>query len=107
MSPIRKTFIADLSQHTGCSVTLRGWVYRLRVLARTTFIILKDCSGEAQCVAATEALRDRALKLDDAVEIEGVVRMDGRASMGIEIDITRLDVLNPVAGTLPFNSASN
>ena len=31
---------------------------------------------------------------------------DKRAKAGVEIDITRVHVLNPVAGTLPFNSSS-
>jgi nondiscriminating aspartyl-tRNA synthetase len=106
MSHCTRAFIAHLPAEAGNTVIIRGWVSRLRVLARTTFIIVKDCTGEAQCVSATDALRDVALKLDDAVQIEGAVRMDKRAKMGVEIDITRVHVLNPVAGTLPFNSSS-
>ncbi|HLQ78307.1 MAG TPA: OB-fold nucleic acid binding domain-containing protein, partial [Terriglobia bacterium] len=79
MSAIRKSFVADLHLQVGTSVTLRGWVYHLRVLSKTTFVILKDCSGEAQCVAATEVLREMHLKLDDAIEIRGTVRRDARA----------------------------
>lgn len=106
MSHCTRAFIAHLPTEAGNTVVIRGWVSRLRVLARTTFIIVKDCTGEAQCVAGTDALDDIALKLDDAVEIEGVVRMDRRAKMGVEIDITRVHLLNSVAGTLPFNSSS-
>ena len=107
MSAIRKSFIADLQHHIGTSVTLRGWVYHLRVLSKTTFVILKDCSGEAQCVATTDALRDLHLKLDDAIEIRGTVRRDARAKLGSEIDIESIDVLNRSANVLPFNSSSN
>jgi len=107
MSAIRKTFIADLQLHTGRSVTLRGWIYRLRVLAKTTFVILKDCSGEAQCVAATESLRNLHLKLDDAVEIRGKVRCDARAKFGAEVDVESMETLNRSANVLPFNSSSN
>ena len=106
MSHCARAFIAQLPTEAGNTVMIRGWVSRLRVLARTTFIIVKDCTGEAQCVSGTDALHDTALKLDDAVEIEGVVRTDKRAKMGVEIDITRVHLLNPVAGTLPFNSSS-
>jgi nondiscriminating aspartyl-tRNA synthetase len=107
MSHRTRALVSRLSAETGNTVIIRGWVSRLRVLARTTFLIVKDCTGEAQCVSATEALRAVALKLDDAVEIEGVVRADGRAKAGVEIDITRVRLLNSVAGTLPFNSASD
>ena len=107
MSHRTRVFTAHLPAQTGNTVIVRGWVSRLRVLARTTFIVIKDCTGEAQCVSATDTLRDAALKLDDAVEIEGVVRPDARARTGVEIDITRVHVLNPVAGVLPFNSSSD
>jgi nondiscriminating aspartyl-tRNA synthetase len=106
MSLRTRAFIVHLPAEAGNTVIIRGWVSRLRVLARTTFIIVKDCTGETQCVSATDALRGAALKLDDAVEIEGVVRRDTRAKTGVEIDVTRVHVINPVAGTLPFNSSS-
>ncbi len=47
-----RTFIDSLLEHAGEPVLLRGWVHRLRVLGKTTFLILRDCSGLAQCVAA-------------------------------------------------------
>ena len=83
---------------------LRGWVYRLRVLGKTAFVILRDCSGEAQCVAATEALKDYRLKVADAVEIVGTVRADPRSKTGFEIDITAVRVLNRAGQSLPFQS---
>jgi len=88
-------------------VMLRGWIYRLRILAKTTFIILRDCTGEAQCVAGSESVRDLHLKLDDAIEIHGAVRADDRAKSGVEIEITRVNMLNRAANVLPFNSSSD
>jgi nondiscriminating aspartyl-tRNA synthetase len=107
MSYSTRVLITHLLAETGNTVIIRGWVSRFRVLARTTFIIVRDCTGEAQCIAATAALHDVALKLDDAVEIEGVVRTDTRAKTGVEIDIIRVHVLNPAAVMLPFNSSSD
>jgi aspartyl-tRNA synthetase len=37
-----------LKPEIGNAVVIRGWVFRLRVLAQTTFIIVKDCTGEAR-----------------------------------------------------------
>jgi len=106
MSVATKTFIADVGNTTP-SVILRGWISRLRVLAKTTFVILKDCSGEIQCVAATAAVSHHKLKLDDAIEIRGHVRADQRAKIGIEIDIESVSILNPASNILPFNSSSD
>src|SRR5262249_53720758 len=102
-----RILIHSLRQFLEQDVLLRGWVYRLRVLAKTTFIILRDCSGEAQCVVASAALKDLHLKLDDAVEIHGRVRADSRAQAGYEIDVIRVGVLNRAVQSLPFNAASN
>src|SRR5262249_41209212 len=87
MTAVSRTFVSELHSCLGAEVILRGWVYRLRVLAKTTFVILKDCSGEAQCVATTESLHGLHLKLDDAIEVRGCVRQDERAKQGAEIDV--------------------
>lgn len=102
-----RTFIQSLSQSINSEVLIRGWVYRLRVLAKTTFIILRDCSGEVQCVAASDLVKDHHLKLDDVIEIRGSVRADNRAMCGYEVDISEVTVLNRASNTLPFNAASN
>jgi nondiscriminating aspartyl-tRNA synthetase len=103
----QRAFIQSLNQFIGEEVLLRGWVSRLRVLAKTTFVILRDCSGEAQCVAASDLLRDLRLKLDDTVELYGRVRADERAKAGYEIEILRAQALSRAANNLPFNSSSN
>lgn len=102
-----RRFVQSLDQFIGQTVLLRGWVYRLRVLAKTTFVILRDCSGEVQCVAASELFKDLHLKLDDTVEISGRVRADSRAKSGYEVDVSEVRVLNRAASNLPFNSSSN
>jgi nondiscriminating aspartyl-tRNA synthetase len=104
---IRRTFAADLLPLAGSPVMVRGWIYRLRTLARTTFIIIRDCSGEVQCVASTATLHDTRLKVDDAVEVRGVVRADTRARGGIEIDVECIAVLNSAAALLPFTASSD
>ncbi len=103
----QRTFVQSLDQFIGQEVLLRGWVCRLRVLAKTTFVILRDCSGEAQCVADSELLKDLHLKLDDTVELYGRVRADERSKYGYEVDIVRAGVLNRASNNLPFNSSSN
>ena len=64
-----RTFVEDISASGPGEVLLRGWVYRLRILGKTSFIVLRDCSGTAQCVAATETLQNHRLKVEDVVEI--------------------------------------
>jgi nondiscriminating aspartyl-tRNA synthetase len=65
----RRVFVQSLPEFVQREVLLRGWVYRLRVLGKTTFLILKDCSGEVRCVAASGAIGELRLKAEDVVEI--------------------------------------
>lgn len=104
---IKRTFIHDINPSEVQEVVIRGWVYRLRGLSKTTFIILRDCSGEVQCVAATDAVRDLHLKLDDTIEVYGKVRLESRSRYGYEIDVIHARVLNRSAINLPFNSSSD
>jgi nondiscriminating aspartyl-tRNA synthetase len=75
-------------------------------LGKTSFVILRDCSGEVQCVAATESLKDYRLKVEDAIEISGTVRADPRSKAGFEVDIMTVRVLNRAGQSLPFQSAA-
>ena len=98
----QRIFANDLGHYIDKEVLLRGWVYRLRVLAKTTFLMLHDCSGEAQCVTASEELKALQLKLEDTVEIHGRVRAEVRSKWGYEVDILHAKVLNRAATHLPF-----
>ncbi|MBV9742505.1 MAG: aspartate--tRNA(Asn) ligase [Acidobacteriia bacterium] len=103
----QRTYIGEVPCLLAEEVLLKGWVYRLRVLGKTAFLILRDCTGEAQCVMATDALKHHKLKIEDVVEIRGTVRADPRAKAGCEVDISEVDVLNRAAQKLPFQSADN
>src|SRR5262245_2840536 len=102
----QRTLIYSLGELIGQEVLLRGWVYRLRVLARNTFVVIRDCSGEAQCVADPDSLKDHHLKLDDCVEVFGRIRADHRSKSGYEIDILNVKVLSRSSSGLTFNSSS-
>jgi nondiscriminating aspartyl-tRNA synthetase len=40
-----RVFIQSLTEFVQKEVVLRGWVCRMRVLGKTTFVVLKDCSN--------------------------------------------------------------
>src|SRR6266478_7961198 len=86
----QRVFIESLPTFVLQEVALRGWVCRMRVLGKTTFVVLKDCSGEVQCVAAPESIKKHHLKLEDVVEIVGRVRREDRAKDGFDLDILQV-----------------
>jgi len=102
---VQRVFIENISELVPGEVRLRGWIYRLRVLSETAFLILRDCTGEAQCVMATDALKDHRLKVEDVIEVTGQARREPRAKAGFEVEISAIRVLNRAGHSLPFHSA--
>ncbi len=93
--------IAELAQHVGEEVTLRGWVYNRTDKGRLQFIQLRDGSGIAQCVAFKKEMEldqfEIAGKLtqESSIRVTGEVRADERAPGipgGYEIGIKSLEL---------------
>src|SRR5262249_20150941 len=103
----QRMVIESVPSFVSQEVVRRGWVTHLRVLGKTIFVVLQDCSGEVQCVAAPEAIKEHHLKLEDTVEIVGRVRAEPRAKLGYELDIAQVRVLNRSGQQLPFTCSSN
>ncbi len=86
--------IADLADHVGEEVTLKGWVYNWRKKGKLRFIILRDGFGYLQCVVfrpeVDESVWEAAVALtqESSVEITGIVAADERAPGGYELKVT-------------------
>ena len=99
------------ADHAGQTVTLSGWVQRTRDLGGMTFVDVRDRYGltqlafnmdsnEALCLSARKLGREFVIKATGLVKI----RESKNAHMptgDIEIEVTRLDVLN-ASKTPPF-----
>jgi nondiscriminating aspartyl-tRNA synthetase len=107
MHNLPRSFISTLQDHVGHEVKIRGWIHRIRELAKTTFVLVKDCTGIVQCVGSTDTIRTSRLREEDAIEIHGSIRQETRAQGGFELDILGVNVLNPAKEMLPFHSASD
>ena len=95
-------------------VQLSGWVDRSRDHGGVIFIDLRDRSGTVQITVDPDLGPEafavaEALRSETVLQVEGTVRarpaesINDRLSTGqIEVLATRLVVLNPVRGTLPF-----
>lgn len=88
-------------------VLIRGWLHRLRELAKVSFLIVKDCSGLVQCVADPHLVKQIVPRLDEPVEIIGRVIKEERAIGGVEIEVLEIHRLNEISGNLPFYGHSD
>jgi asparaginyl-tRNA synthetase len=83
--------ISDLPSLVGERVAVRGWIRRLRSSGKISFLVLRDGTGDVQCVFVKNEVDEDAWKTLDSlsheasVSIRGVVRADERAPSGVEL----------------------
>ncbi len=88
--------IARIAENLGKTVCLRGWVRNRRFGKGIAFFILRDGTGEVQCVASSEEIPEGELKsyegigLESSVQIIGEVRNDERSPGGYEIKVQEI-----------------
>jgi len=96
-----QTYINQLRDHIGESVTLKGWLYNKRSSGKLVFLQLRDGTGIVQCVVFKpndEALFDLADSLgqESSIIVTGTVKEDTRSAIGVELDVTGLEVVQNV-----------
>lgn len=88
--------IRDLTRHGGETVRLRGWVYGKRGSGKLIFLLIRDGTGQAQCVVeaahADAFAAAEAATLESSIVVEGEVRLDPRAPGGAELAVRRADI---------------
>jgi asparaginyl-tRNA synthetase len=102
------TTIAEIGQHDGQSVTLRGWLYNLRESGKLLFPQFRDGSGVIQGVVPKNAVTPevfeaiKTLTQESSVIVEGKVRADKRAPGGYELDVVNVEVVQRVPESDPY-----
>jgi asparaginyl-tRNA synthetase len=73
-------------------VTVRGWVYRKRVLKEKIFIVLRDATGILQLVLPREKFKiAEDLNLESSLVVTGVLVKEPRAPGGVELHVENID----------------
>ena len=97
--PIVKS--AEAKNYIGQKVRLQGWVHRVRLLGKISFVLLRDRLGVIQTVVPPEQdISD--LTHESVVEIEGTVSEDKRVALGVELHVDKVKVLTPAPSDLPI-----
>lgn len=98
---MKRVYIADLSQHVGQTVELRGWVYNKRSSGKIKFLLLRDGTGLCQCVyfkgECDEAafLEFEKLTQETCVYLTGTVKEEKRSPGGFELSAKTLTIHSP------------
>jgi len=94
MSDKQRVSIADLRDHVGETVELRGWLYNQRSSGRISFLLVRDGSGIAQCVLVEKEVgpdtwsAHQRLTQESSLIVRGKVREDARAPGGYELALS-------------------
>lgn len=78
------------------SVSVRGWIYRIRKMKDKIFIVLRDSSDIVQLVIKDPKLVKIADKLlaESSIGITGRIYKEKRAPTGYEIEVKDLDIIH-------------
>ncbi|HSY80194.1 MAG TPA: amino acid--tRNA ligase-related protein, partial [Gemmatimonadaceae bacterium] len=93
--------IAELRDHVGTTVTVRGWTTHTRSSGKIAFIVARDGTGVLQAVLVRNDVppdvweRFAALTQETSVTLTGTVRAEPRAPGGFELGLTNLEIIGP------------
>jgi asparaginyl-tRNA synthetase len=95
---MNQIYVNELKSHIGQEVVLKGWLYNSRSSGKLVFLQLRDGTGIVQCVVFkgnSEEIFEKAAALgqESSVIVTGMVKEDARSSIGVEIDVTGLEVV--------------
>ncbi len=98
---MNQTYINELKDHIGNEVTLKGWLYNTRSSGKLVFLQLRDGTGIVQCVVFTGNNEEvfekaKALGQESSIIVTGSVKTDERSSLGVELDVKDVEVLQNV-----------
>lgn len=95
----KHVYIQDIAGHVGKDVTLKGWLYNSRSSGKLHFLQLRDGTGTIQCVVFEKDVPPEvfqhagSLTQESSIIVTGAVRQDKRSSIGFEIGVKDLKIL--------------
>jgi asparaginyl-tRNA synthetase len=91
--------IAELKEHVGRTVTVRGWVTHVRSSGKVAFAVIRDGTGVMQAVFVKTQVPPevwenfKTLTLETSVHVTGEVKAEPRAPGGFEMGVAGLAII--------------
>ena len=90
--------ISEAPAHVGQVVEVRGWLVHRRSSGKVQFLVVRDGSGEMQCVAGVRDITPERweasgqLTQESSLIVRGSLRADARAPGGVEMGIQSIEI---------------
>jgi aspartyl-tRNA synthetase len=100
--------VADAKLKHDSKVTVSGYVHEVRQQGKLAFIILRDWTGKIQIIAkkndvGEEMFAKTNVNKEDVILVEGTVKKSSIAPDGVEIVLSKIEVLSKVEKKLPVD----
>jgi asparaginyl-tRNA synthetase len=108
-APLTFTTIRHLNACVGQEVTLQGWLYNKRSSGKIQFLILRDGTGTVQAVVVKKEVSEQdwevasGLTQESSLRVTGWVRSDERSPLGVELTITKVELVQLVGEEYPLS----
>lgn len=97
---LKRTLANECMKKVGETVKVQGWVKKVRHLGNISFLVLRERTGELQCVLEGE-LAGVIIETESVIEAIGEVVSTNKTGLGIELLLKSVKVINKNS-LLPF-----
>ncbi|KOP83875.1 aspartyl-tRNA synthetase [Bacillus sp. FJAT-21945] len=97
---LKRTLAKECVKKVGETVKVQGWVKKVRHLGNISFLVIRDRTGEIQCVLEGE-LAGFIVETESVIEAIGEVVSTNQTSLGVELLSKSVKVMNKNS-LLPF-----
>lgn len=95
-----EVYVADIANHEGQTITIRGWLYNRRSSGKLHFLLVRDGTATIQAVVSKADVPAEVFELCDdltqesSIAVTGKVVADKRSPIGFEIHVTDVQLVH-------------
>ncbi len=100
---MQRILVEEVKNHIGKEILLKGWIHQIRPLGKIAFILLRDRTGIIQTIITDlKRINVAELERESAIEILGKVKQEKQAPDGIEVEVSKINVISRTHAPIPF-----
>jgi nondiscriminating aspartyl-tRNA synthetase len=100
---MERILVSEVKNYVGKEILLKGWIHQIRPLSKFSFILLRDRTGIIQTIVTDlKSINVSELERESAIELWGKVKAEKQAPDGIEVEVTKINVISKTVAPLPF-----
>ncbi len=100
---MKRILVEEVKSNIGKEILLKGWIHQIRPLGKIAFILLRDRTGIVQTIITDlKRINVAELERESAIEILGKVKQEKQAPEGIEVEVSKINVISQTHTPIPF-----